>query len=55
MNSILVSYIAYDSPRTEYFSVDKSDLMGNATVCELIAGLRGFAPDAIRIVDLIPQ
>jgi hypothetical protein len=55
VNSLLVSYTAYGSPRIDYISVDKSDLSGPATLCEFIAGMRGFTADAIRVVDILPQ
>jgi hypothetical protein len=55
VNSILVEYRSYDSPRSDYITVDKVDLSGNATLCEFIAGMRGFTPDAIRVLDILPQ
>lgn len=57
MNSLLVSYSAWGSP-TKYISVEKDDLVNNATILELIVGWNNWPASAVGdivITDLIPQ
>ena len=55
MNSILVEYRLYDSPKALYQTVTKLDLMGNATVLELIALGHGYPIGCVTILDLLPS
>lgn len=52
---IIVEYVAFDSPKRLYQTVTKRDLLGDASVLELIAGWHQYPASSIKIIDLIPQ
>jgi hypothetical protein len=55
LDSILVEYTLFDSPKKLYTSVTKSDLTGAATLLELIAGGHQYPASSVKVLDLIPE
>jgi hypothetical protein len=55
MNSLLVEYRLFDSPKSSYITITKSDLAGEANVREIIAGSHLYPTDSVTILDLLPQ
>jgi hypothetical protein len=55
MNSLLVEYRLFDSPKSSYMTITKSDLAGEANVREIIAGSHLYPTDSVTILDLLPQ
>lgn len=56
MNSLIVEYRLFGSPKTEYINVNKDDLCGTATILDIICAWHNYGPGAgseIRIIDLI--
>jgi hypothetical protein len=55
MNSILIEYRLFDSPKSKYITLNKMELCGNSTVLEFIAAQHDYPTNSITVLDLIGQ
>ncbi len=55
MNSILVEYRVFDSPKSSYITLNKLDLSGVCSVREFIGAQHDYPASSITVLGLLPQ